>query len=63
LLVAPRDGTGRGVRMYDPEEGCLLQDGINLDCPFLDWHLFESAEGRYLLTITGSGRHHRQHLG
>jgi WD40 repeat protein len=63
LLVAPLDGIGRGVRVYDPEKGRLLQDGINQYCPFLDWHLFESAEGRYFLTITGSGRYHRQHLG
>jgi WD40 repeat protein len=58
LLVALIDQ--RGVLMFDPEEGRLLHEGINRDCPLDDCHLFESTEGRHLLAIVGRGDHHPQ---
>jgi WD40 repeat protein len=63
LLVAPRGVEPRGLRLWDPEEGRLLHDGINEDCPFIDWHLLESAQGRHLLAITGKGPRHPRHPG
>jgi WD40 repeat protein len=52
-----------GVQVWDPEEGRLLHDGINRRCPMEDCHLFESAQGRYLLAIVGSGARHARHPG
>jgi WD40 repeat protein len=46
---------GRGVQVWDPEEGRLLHDGINQGSRFNHWHLFESAHGRHLLAIVGRG--------
>jgi WD40 repeat protein len=64
LLVELASDMGpRGVQVWDPEEGRLLHDGINLDCPFLDRHLFESAQGRHLLAIAGNRPRHPRHPG
>jgi WD40 repeat protein len=52
-----------GLQVWDPEEGRLLQDGINRGCPFHYWHLFESAQGRHLLAIVGRGYFHARHPG
>jgi hypothetical protein len=50
-------------QVWDPEEGLLLRDGINLGGPFESFHLLESAGGRHLVAIMGSGRHHVRHPG
>jgi WD40 repeat protein len=55
---------GRSLQLWDPEEGRLLHDGINSDCPTSrDWHLFESAQGRHLLAVIGKGMFHPRHPG
>jgi hypothetical protein len=61
LLVAPAGDAG--LQVWDPEEGRLLHDGINRGCPLDDLHLFESAKGRHLLAIVGSGNRHARHPG
>jgi WD40 repeat protein len=61
LLVASEDR--KVIQVWDPEEGRLLHDGINRGCPLKDWHLFESAQGRHLLAIAGSGIDHPRHPG
>jgi hypothetical protein len=61
LLVAL--GDDQGLRLWDPEEGRLLHDGIDQGCPLDDWHLFESAQGRQLLAIVGRGEQHPRHAG
>jgi hypothetical protein len=61
LLVVPV--AEAGLQVWDPEEGRLLHDGINRGCPLEDWHLFESAQGRHLLAITGRGDHHPRRYG
>jgi WD40 repeat protein len=61
LLVTTHNA--REIRVYDPEEGRLLHAGINRDCPFSTWHLFESAQGRHLLAILGMGIGHPRHPG
>jgi WD40 repeat protein len=52
-----------GLQVWDPEEGRLLHHAINSDYSVRDWQLFESAEGRQLLAIVGSGDHHARHPG
>jgi WD40 repeat protein len=47
LLLGP--GGEEGLQVLDPEEVRQLHDGINRGCPLQGFHLFESAEGRYLL--------------
>jgi hypothetical protein len=42
---------GGGLQVWEPEEGRLLHDGINRDCPVTDLHLLESAQGRQLLAM------------
>jgi WD40 repeat protein len=59
LLVGLLDG----AQVWDPEEGRLLHDGINRGCPLFGCHLFESAQGRHLLAITGHGTYHPRHPG
>jgi WD40 repeat protein len=54
---------GERMQIHDPEEGRLLHDGINRGCPLDDLHLFESAQGRHLLAIVGSGIRHARHPG
>jgi WD40 repeat protein len=61
LLVGLADG--KGVQVWDPEEGRLLHDGINRGCPLQDWHLLEPVEGRQLLVIVGNGEQHPRHTG
>jgi WD40 repeat protein len=61
-LVVAVAGLG-GLKVYDPEEGRLLYQGINRRCPFTDWHLLESAQGRQLLVIAGDGIGHPRHPG
>jgi WD40 repeat protein len=45
----------QGLQVWDPEEGRLLHDGINRDCPFIDCHLLESGGGRHILATTSRG--------
>jgi WD40 repeat protein len=47
---------GGGLQVWDPEEGRLLRGNSNRMSKLDDCHLFESAEGRQLLAIKGSGR-------
>jgi hypothetical protein len=54
---------GRGLQVWDPEEGRLLHDDINLAFPTRICHLLESAQGRHLLAMTGSGFNHPRHPG
>jgi WD40 repeat protein len=61
LLVAV--DRGRGPQVWDPEEGRLLHENINRDCPLEDCHMFESAQGRHLLAIVGLGDSHPRHPG
>jgi hypothetical protein len=61
LLVVLDDG--RGIQIWDPEEGRLLHDGIHRDSSVRDVHLFTSAEGRYLLAIRGGHTRHIRHPG
>jgi hypothetical protein len=62
LLVVPVSlHGGRGMEVYDPEEGRLLQGDINRDCPMDNLHLFESAQGRHLLALRGEGNSHTRH--
>jgi WD40 repeat protein len=51
------------LQVWDPEEGRLLHDGINRGCPADFIHMFESAQGRYLLAVVGHGDHHARHPG
>jgi hypothetical protein len=44
-----------GLRLYDPEEGRLLHDGINRGWLSEDCHLLESAQGRHLLATVSRG--------
>jgi WD40 repeat protein len=60
LLVGLEEGP---LSVWDPEEGRLLHDGINRGCPFSRCHLFESAGGRHLLAMKGSGTYHDRHTG
>jgi WD40 repeat protein len=62
LALDSAEGPTR-LQVWGSEEGRLLHEGINLDRPFTDCHLFESAEGRQLLAVTGSGVHHRRQPG
>jgi hypothetical protein len=61
LLVAL--GSDFGVQVWDPEEGRRLYDRINRGCPLQDFTLLESAQGRHLLAIVGSGTRHARHHG
>jgi WD40 repeat protein len=64
LLVVPMSlEDGRSIQIWSPEEGRLLHDGINRDCPMEDVHLFQSAEGRHLLAVRGRGEQHPRHPG
>jgi hypothetical protein len=58
LLVART--LAQGLQVW---EGRLLHHGINRDCPFIDCHLFESAQGRHLLAIVGRDGQHPRHPG
>jgi hypothetical protein len=68
LIVVPTwHIDGRGIQIWDPREGLstgrLLQNGINRDCPLEHVHLFESAQGRHLLAISGRGEEQLGHPG
>jgi WD40 repeat protein len=52
-LVAVRYD-GSGLQIWEPEEGRLLHSNSNRISRLEDSHLFESAEGRYLLAIKSS---------
>jgi hypothetical protein len=62
LMVSPQEAH-RGLQVWDPEQGRLLHDGINHGCPLNNCHLLESAQGRHLLAIAGSGLNHTRHPG
>jgi hypothetical protein len=57
--------SGQRVEVWDPEEGRLLHDGINIHrgCRADHCHLFESAQGCHLLAITSRSHHHPRHPG
>jgi WD40 repeat protein len=68
LLVALSDD--RGLQVWDPEEGRLLPQRIDpgsslagLHVHLKGMHLLESAQGRHLLAITGSGTQHPWYPG
>jgi WD40 repeat protein len=64
-LLLVMTGRGGGVQLWDPEEGRLLRDDISEygSSASRRFHLFESAEGRYLLAISGYGSEHPRHPG
>jgi WD40 repeat protein len=66
-LLVDREGEGFNeggeLQVWDPEEGRLLHDGISRGCPSSGFHMFESAQGRHLLAIVGSGTYHPRHPG
>jgi WD40 repeat protein len=53
---------GTPLQLCDPEEGLPLH-GIIHGCPSRHIHLFESAQGRYLLAIGSRGEYHPRHPG
>jgi WD40 repeat protein len=55
--------SGRGLQVWDPEEGRLLHEGINRGRVSSHFHLFESAEGRYLMATVSRGTQHSRHPG
>jgi WD40 repeat protein len=63
LVVTDTRKAGRGIQVWDPEEGRLLHDGINRGWPLNDCHPFKSARGRHLLAIRGRGYEHPCHPG
>jgi WD40 repeat protein len=56
---------GRGLQVFDPEEGRLLHGHITLQrgLPLIHWHLFESAQGRHLLAVLRNAYYHPNHPG
>jgi WD40 repeat protein len=62
LLVMTSHPQGE-VQLWDPEEGRRLRGGITCGSPCQHFHLFESAEARYLLAISSYGSEHPLHPG
>jgi WD40 repeat protein len=61
LLVVGLDNNW-GCSLWQPEAGFMTGGYINSGgCPLQNLHVFESAEGRYLLCITGNGHRHPRH--
>jgi hypothetical protein len=48
-------------QVWDPEEGRLLHDNINSNCPLEDWHLLESEQGRHLVVLSVRASGHPRH--
>jgi hypothetical protein len=61
-LLVERDYEA-SLQVWDPEEGRLLHDPIYYDFHVGGWRLLESAEGRHLLAIVGTGDQHARHPG
>jgi WD40 repeat protein len=61
MVLPPPTYSLSGLQVGDPQEGCVLLDGINKDCPLDQSHLFVSSEGRHTLALVGSGVRHARH--